>query len=143
MVISRRGPSAAAEQGQGSGLHAHVALADRLQIKRKVSSSPPCARCTRCTGSLLVSVTCNWQVHAPRLAGEAERSIMRSKGGGATEVEGAVFLQQRDEAAAVARSALSDIVGGSSRGSEEGGSKQAFRMMQVRVPVVCATIIYI
>ncbi len=80
-----------------------------------------------------MSVTSNWQVHAPRLAGEAERSIMRSKGSGETEVDGAVFLQQRDEAAAVGRSALSDIVGGRSRGSEEGGSKQAFRIMQVRM----------
>ncbi len=45
------------------------------------------------------------------------------------ELNGDVFLQQRDEAAAVAHSALTDIV--AKKGREGGG--RLFRMMQVTV----------
>jgi hypothetical protein len=47
------------------------------------------------------------QAHAVRLASEEEREFMRR---GAAVLNVPVFLQQRDEAAAVANSALSDIV---------------------------------
>jgi hypothetical protein len=69
------------------------------------------------------------QAHAPRLAGDAERAIMRRKD--AAELNGDVFLQQRDEAAAVGRSALSDIVGARPSATQEHCSGQTFRMMQV------------
>jgi hypothetical protein len=62
------------------------------------------------------------------LAGDAERMLMRNKD--ATDFNGEVFLQQRDEAAVVARSALSDIVGGKGKGTSKAGSK-LFRIMQV------------
>lgn len=62
------------------------------------------------------------------LAGEAERVLMRNKDW--ADFNGEVFLQQRDEAAVVARSALSDIVGGRDRGACGAGVKR-FRMMQV------------
>ena len=47
------------------------------------------------------------QARAPRLAGDAERAIMRRKD--AAELNGDVFLQQRDEAAAVGRSAMAPL----------------------------------
>ncbi len=62
------------------------------------------------------------------LVGEAERALMRSKSVAA--FNGEVFLQQRDEAAVVARSALSDIVGSKVKGTSAAGGK-LFRMMQV------------
>lgn len=62
------------------------------------------------------------------LVGEAERALMRSKSVAA--FNGEVFLQQRDEAAVVARSALSDIVGSKVKGTSASGGK-LFRMMQV------------
>ena len=70
-------------------------------------------------------VTCNTQACIVRLAGEGERVMMRNKD--LPELNGDVFLQQRDEAAAVAHSALTDIV--AKKGREGGG--RLFRMMQV------------
>jgi hypothetical protein len=66
------------------------------------------------------------QACVPRLAGEAERLITRHKD--TADLNGDVFLQQRDEAALVARSALSDIVGCKGRG---GSGKHFFRIKQV------------
>jgi hypothetical protein len=71
------------------------------------------------------------QAHAVRLAGEEERVFMRR---GAAVLNGPVFLQQRDEAAAVANSALSDIVSQSA----SGGKKRAFRLMQVTRTIAAA-----
>jgi hypothetical protein len=68
------------------------------------------------------------QASAVCLAGEAERALMRNKDAG--DFNGDVFLQQRDEAAVVARSALSDIVGAKDK-SASGASGKLFRMMQV------------
>ena len=71
------------------------------------------------------------QASAVCLVGEAERALMRNKDVG--DFNGDVFLQQRDEAAVVARSALSDIVGArekSASGASGTGGKM-FRMMQV------------
>ena len=67
-----------------------------------------------------------------RLAGEEERVFL---GGAAQVLNGAVFLQQRDEAAAVANSALSDIVSQSA----SGGKKRAFRLMQVTRTIAAAS----
>ena len=66
-----------------------------------------------------------------RLAGEAERVFMRR---GTAVLNGPVFLQQRDEAAAVANSALSDIVSQCA----SGGKKRAFRLMQVTRTIAAA-----
>ena len=77
------------------------------------------------------------QARAPRLAGDAERALMRRKDAG--ELNGDVFLQQRDEAAAVARSALSDIVGVRPSATQERCSGQTFRMMQVTATTTAAS----